>query len=381
MNLPPIICLSTIDWNFQWQRHQILMSAFAAMGTPVLFVENMGGRPPGAKDLGRIWQRLHNLSRQWLHGPRQVNGVTVVSPAIMPFPSAKFINEYSLKLLARRSRQLGFINPLVWTYSPVPLAMKLVEYLTPRFLVYDCVSSIKGYAYVTPELIASEDDLIRRADLILTDGQTLFHEKAAINPNTDLIAPGVNYEQFAVAGQRPEPADIAGLPRPRLGFFGTLGWWVDYDLLRSFAVSHPDWSVVMIGPVKADVTLLNELTNVQFLGVKRHSELPAYLQALDVLTMPYVVNEFTRGVMPAKLFEALASGKPVVSTAIPEMTAYQDIVRVTDQQGFNAAIENAFANDMPALRKARLDMARENSWSSRLERIFDLLSEALPLKD
>src|SRR5947207_15672346 len=58
-----IVCLSSIDWQFIWQGHQEIMSALAANGNRVLFVENTGVRSPSIRDLPRVRKRLLNWWR------------------------------------------------------------------------------------------------------------------------------------------------------------------------------------------------------------------------------------------------------------------------------------------------------------------------------
>lgn len=378
MIIPPIVCLSTIDWDDVWQRHQIFASAFAAQGSQILFVENLGGRAPGVKDVTRVWRRVVNLFKQSIGGLRKVNGVTIISPVLLPWAWAKTINQFIfLPMLARQIHKLGFSNSIVWTYSPTSNAMRLVELLKPGYIVYDCVANIKGYSYATPELIASENELIRRADLVITDAQTLYEEKVNLNPRTFRVPPGVEFKKFDPIKDRSAPPELSDLPHPRLGFFGTLGWWVDYQMLRDFAVSNPDWTLVLIGPLKVDeqqIASLWNLPNVVWSGAKSHDALPAYLQALDVLCIPYVVDEFTQGVIPAKLFECLATGKPIVATPISEILAFSDSIVVTERSRFASGVITALSNDTLELREQRLKIASANSWAARFQLVTDLLA-------
>ncbi len=383
MNFPPIVCLSTIDWDFLWQRHQIFMSAFAERGVPVLFVENMGGvRSPSLRDAHRVWLRARSLLRQWTRGIRQAGNITILSPAVLPFsgPWTQRANQrLFLRRLAMRARALGFERPVVWTYSPTWLAARFADLLDPVCQVYDCVANIKGHPFVTPQLIAAEEDWLRRADLVLTDAKSLYIEKQVLNPNTYRVPPGVDFDLFADQGDDlAEPADLSACPRPRLCFFGSLeAQKVDLDLLRQFAVDYRHWSLVIIGTAKTDITMLRELENVVILREKPHRSLPAYLQAMDALCIPYAINEFTRGVIPAKLYECLATGKPVIATAIEELLPFRNVISIADSRDFGADVEAAITNDSPSLCEARVKLARENSWVSRVDRVVVLLEQTL----
>src|ERR1044072_3985794 len=81
-----IICVSGIEWDFNWQNSQEMCSRLAAAGNRVLFVETMGIRSPGLKDAGRVWKRLLNWSQALrTQGVRQVaRNLYVCSPLVLP---------------------------------------------------------------------------------------------------------------------------------------------------------------------------------------------------------------------------------------------------------------------------------------------------------
>ena len=165
--------------------------------------------------------------------------------------------------------------------------------------------------------------------------------------------------------------------RPRLCFFGCLGWWIDLEIIKNFATSCPDWSIIIVGPVRADVTVLERLPNITFLGTKPHHALSAYLRPVDVIGLPYALSEFTRGVMPAKRFEALATGKPVVATPIPELLPFGGVVDLADRTDFTGAVLSAFEADGPWAAAKRVAVARENSWEARIASIESTIQQAM----
>jgi len=143
-----------------------------------------------------------------------------------------------------------------------------------------------------------------------------------------------------------EPADQAGIPHPRLGFYGVLDERFDSALLASLAAMRPDWQFVMIGPVvKIDPAALPQAPNIHYLGGKSYAELPSYLAGWDVALLLFAMNESTRFISPTKTPEYLAAGRPVVSTPIRDVVrTYGDtgLVRIADTpESFAAAIEAA----------------------------------------
>lgn len=376
--LPPIVCLAGIDWDSLWQRSQILMSGFAQRGARVAYVEQLdAGRAIGVRDWRRIAARGRNLLRR---RDRRYRGVQVITPTILPFRLAGAVNRHLLRRLAWRVQRLGFRDAIVWSYSGAPNTSMLERWLSPSLLIYDCVTRVRGYEYATPRMIDAEEALTRRSDLVITDARILWEEKRVLNPKCEQLPPGADFEVFAPRPDSQEAPTLRGLLRPRLGFFGAINNRLDQAALARFAASHPGWAVVLIGPVMVDLSVLKSAPNIFVYPPVSHAELGAWLQAVDVIAIPYLANEFTKGIIPAKLFEALATGKPVVAMGLPELEPYARVIQLCEPDGFEDAIERALESDSATRREERLALARQNSWTSRVDRAWQLLLDAWQAK-
>src|SRR3989339_1357426 len=84
-----IICISSIDWDFVWQGHQEIMSAFASNGNKVLFIENTGVRAPIIKDIPRLRKRYISWFKSIKGFRRETDNLYVYSPVILPFPYSR----------------------------------------------------------------------------------------------------------------------------------------------------------------------------------------------------------------------------------------------------------------------------------------------------
>jgi hypothetical protein len=117
-----IICISSIDWDFVWQGHQEIMSAFARNGNRVLFIENTGIRTPTPKDIKRLGSRVANWVKSVRGFKRAGENLFIYSPIIMPFPYSRFarwVNRFMLiRPLRRWLKTMGFRDPIVWTFLP-----------------------------------------------------------------------------------------------------------------------------------------------------------------------------------------------------------------------------------------------------------------------
>jgi glycosyltransferase involved in cell wall biosynthesis len=274
----------------------------------------------------------------------------------------------------------------LWSFAPD------VDYLCGQFgeecVVYYCVDEFSEFSGYDPAAIReAEARLARRADLVVTTSQALYEAKRRLSENVVLVTHGVDYEHFARATARESavPADIAGLPRPVLGFWGLIQDWLDVELVAEVARRRPAWSVVLIGEAATDASALRGLPNVYLLGRRAYGELPAYAKGFDIAMIPFRVNALTQAVNPIKLREYLSAGLPVVSAPLPEVRAYGEWVRIaTDAGEFVAACEEIWAAEGPrrrdgasAFAAARQSAMRGETWAAKVEGVSRYVEECL----
>ncbi len=139
----------------------------------------------------------------------------------------------------------------------------------------------------------------------------------------------------------PAPADIASLPRPYLGYIGSLENRVDWELLNRISTTFPDASIVVVGRVRdpVDEPWWNECEqflsrpNVHAIGWRSQAALASYYQAFDISLIPYLIEHpFNRVCNPTKIMDAMGSGRPIVATALPECRLHAERFHVADNR-------------------------------------------------
>jgi UDP-galactopyranose mutase len=314
-----------------------------------------------------------------LHVER-VDGITLVVPEL-PEGLSPEASEAEQTRLLDRFVDSGRSPYVLWYYTPMALGFS--AHWAPQAIVYDCMDELSLFKGASPLLKEREAELMRRADLVLTGGQSLFEAKRHAHENIHAFPSSVDVSHFGRARScTSEPDDQASIPRPRLGFFGVIDERMDLDLIAGVAAARPDWQIVLLGPVvKIDPESLPKRPNLHYLGAKSYAQLPDYLAGWDVALMPFARNDATRFISPTKTPEYMAAGAPVVSTSIRDVVrpyGQQGLVRIADDvPSFVQACVDAMADD----RHERITQAdaflRQTSWDGTWNRIRVLLDDVL----
>ena len=357
-----IVCLSHLRWNFVFQRPQHLMTRFARERR-VFYVEEPvyeRGTPP----------RLQ-LERQ---------GNLMIAVPHLPEDSTERSEELQAALLQELLSDEGVSEYILWYYTP--MALGFTAELHPIATVYDCMDELSAFKGAPPRLKERESELIRRASVMLTGGESLFEAKRHLHPNIHPFPSSVDAAHFAQARHITEtPPDQAAVPRPRLGFFGVIDERMDLALLEAIALARPEWHIVLLGPVvKIDLASLPRLPNIHYLGPKTYNDLPRYVAGWDVALLPFARNEATRFISPTKTPEYLAAGRPVVSTSIRDVVrpyAQHELVRIADDGASFVAACEAALHENSRTRMARADaFLQQMSWDRTWSRIQVLVDDA-----
>lgn len=388
MKLPgnrDIVCLASQAWDSHRCTPQQISERLGEH-TRVLYVEPL--RSP-----------LVRFSRSATQSRRRATVLESVAPQVwrltlpavfMPlvaYARWPFLRRYNNALMSwmvnRVVRRLGLVDPIVWIYQPTHEGAPLVD--RACFTVYDCIDEWAA-ATPVPRLQSFLSDLDRRlcesADLLFVGSSGLAESRIKLNASHALIPQGVDLRHFlAPADGTPAPDDLSSLPRPLVGLVGVLNKErVDVGLLCHLASAHPDWSLVLVGPVweGLDTDALKRFSNIHLLGNKPPEQLGRYLAAFDVCLLPYIINDFTRNIFPLKLYEYLASGKPFVSTPVPACLEFPRLIRVAEgPAAFLQAVEQALEEDDLTLRNERIALAMANDWDRRAQEKLARVAEQL----
>jgi len=348
----------------------------------ILWVNSIGNRAPkaNAHDLLRIGKKLASFTRGVVEAERNI---FVLAPLAIPLYGSDLVRAANRVLLRTQVRmamsELDFRRPISWSFLPAsaPVSGTLGEEL----VVYHCVDEFSAFSDTNGRQIAElEEQLLRKAHLVITSAERLREHKARVNPNTVLVRHGVDFGHFVEACDPSTrvPDDLARLPRPVFGFFGLVADWVDLDVFAAVARAYPDGSVAILGKVQpgVDVSRLQSLRNVHLLGRRSYQELPGYCRGFDVALMPFKWNELTLNANPLKVREYLAAGLPCVSTPLPEVEKIGLCKLARTPQDYVEQVAACLAEGAGPSR-ARAQRIFNESWDARVEDIRHYVGERL----
>ena len=384
-----IICFGGEDW---WYHHPHskahLMRKFARAGNKVIFVNSISMGLPGLahKDLlPRIKRKLGSYSKL----ARQTeDGITVVSPASLPFFGSATARKLNRQMIGAQIRKLaqsrGLTKPILWI--AIPTAAEMIGAFDESAIIYQVSDKYDANTMdhaTDPALIRKlHEQAIDRADLVFYSGRKLFDEATRGRDHSYLLEQGVDYERWSKVTTLSIAPEIDKIPHPRLGYFGAIEpWLVDQELIKRAARERPSWQWIFIGNRSRGIEI-EDLPNTHFLPPVQYEELPAYAAGFDVCVLPWETEQaFTSYGSAIKVREYLASGKPVVISPLPEYEPMGDVLRIArSRDEFLKLVEDALnENDESASAKRQAAVA-SGTWDARAEWVSGLIEKTLAKK-
>ena len=373
--LPYLLFYPMTDWHSRTQRTQHLVSAFAGLGFPCLYLNPHLGRE---FDTAPLFDRAHRLSQL----EDRIFELHVRLPREPVFHDRLLTAEEEHILFSALRQVLPAGAPAIQILS-FPLWLGLAR----RFrngssfsILYDCHDLLSGFHNIAPDILAAESELLRDSDLVLFSSQGLQETYEEMCRKWLLVRNAVDARQFVPAA-RPQAPDSQP---PTVVYAGALDSWFDIEAVETAAARNPDARFLLAGRIEyAPIRKLAALPNVELLGELSYERIPALLAGARAALIPFRINPLTLMTNPIKLYEYFSCGLPVVSTPLPEAQSMHDLVYLAATPAdFAAHVTRALREDDSSLRGRRREIAARESWTARAQTItaeFPALLRAINL--
>jgi len=393
--LPGILCLSWDPWSGVWKRKQRLLHEMARTGRAgaVLYVE-----PPvtgtqiveghrrlrGDGELGRRYRRSMG-GRSHSQGA----GFRLLTP-MLPLPGQRSFRKirtwnrrFRIWQLRKQAGELGLKGHVLWLYHPSQV--ELLDELggDAELIVYDWTDDwVAAFPSERPEkekrrLVEAQEILLKRADVVFGVSEELCRRAREFGPWVHHLPNATDTEVFAPPEPDSEPPPVfGGKPRPYLVYLSQITERVDFELIGDLAARRPEWRIFMIGPLvcpESRLEVLRGRRNVHLTGAMPYESAARAVAHADVCILPHKVDPLTRTLDPIKLYDYLATGKPIVSTNVAMNPSMRPHVRVADGvDDFEAAVLQALSEPAGSGKRRRM-AALEHNWKARAETALEIL--------
>jgi glycosyltransferase involved in cell wall biosynthesis len=379
----PWLCFAGQDWWYHNRAHSdFQLMTRIARTRDVLLVNSIAMRLPlpgrSTQFLRRIARKAASIARALQTPVPELPRFHVFTPLLVPLygtPWARRLNGALVAAQVRAAcRRVGIARPLC--FVTVPTALEAVRRLDCAALVFNRSDKYSEFGETDQSYVRDlEAELLARSDAVLYVSRVLLEEEAAsTGARAHFLDHGVDLEHFSRRSAAAEPADLAAIPRPRIGFFGGIDDYViDFELLEKLARELPHARLVLIGDATCSMRRFERFPNVHWLGYRPYADIPAYGSGFDVAIMPWLENRWIRSSNPIKLKEYLALGLPIVSTRFPEVERYRDVVRVAaSADEFVAMVAGVLESGDRGDADARRRRVADSSWDAKAAELLRL---------
>ena len=328
-----------------------------------------------------LYQRPHQLAAELAKDEK--NFVLFVSDQYR-YDNFACYNKVQDRLYLYSHRLADKLDAVLKSASEVIVVMSWIRqsHLLQKFsyqkLIYEYIDDMSLFYYHTPQMEEQHYHLMAKADLTVCTARILYENalpyarKAILSPNAgdyDFFHNnrGVEVNKL-IAGKIDKAACV-------IGYYGCLAKWFDYNLVIEVAKRKPEWYFVLVGYCfdgTADILKNARLPNIIHIPAQPYKLLPSFISAVDIQCIPFLINDITLSTSPVKLFEYMASGKPILTSEMPECLNYRTVATYKTIEDFMGQVEKLITlkNDSDFLDKMDKE-AQQNTWSARVKNILE----------
>lgn len=357
-----IMIISSNDWNSLWYQSQQLAINFASLGCRVFYLNRTLQRFPTIRHFkGRFYKKSE------LYNNKIKKNIYVITPLLLP--PFKVLRPINRLLIRRILSSFDISSPLLITYVPTYNTIDIIDIVKPSRIAYVNVHNFDSDK-VIKDVIKAERELIKKSDVLFADS---YYNKSRLsklsnNRKIYLSPPGVCYNLFHGSFRGDEATRCK-----TIYYFGGIGPHLDLPLYNALGEKYKVIFIGVVNPIIRDKIS----SNIEIRPPVENSKLPKILCDSDILSIFYKDSSYIRGVIPAKFFECLATGKPVLVSGLEEAKPYLDVVYDVEGSVRKALsiIRKLSETETVTRIKKKNKIAREADWSKRFSNFLMNIKE------
>lgn len=377
-NLFDVIIFASIKYDFRYQRPQHLAFELTKRGHKIFYIEPdfipiSSENPTTIPLIEKIKPNLYKV--KLISNSMSTKKMFVYYGIIEPKDQSILVNSVkNLLQKANISKAVIKVDNPSWTFIVDKINLPII---------YDCIDDHGAFETNPENIESSEKNLIKKSSAVVIVSRGIAKKiNKYRHPNSYIIENAGEYDHFAKASERniSVPKDLISINKPILGYCGAISEWFDVKLLEEIAKTFPSYAIVLIGnPDNPKVVeLTQKYQNIHLLGEKNYQLLPGYYQRFNVCLIPFVINEVTKTLNPVKIYEYLATGKPVVTTNIPGLNQFNDFIYMSkDSEQFIQNIKKALSERDQQLFLKRQQFSKDNTWEKRAIQLESVMKQVL----
>lgn len=380
MKFLSVICFAGGDW---WYHHphsyNHLMKEFSKE-KKVLYVNSLPvgiGFSAGKKGfLRKINNKLLSIIRFF---KKENKNLYIFTPFFIPFKDNHLILNLNTLLLLFQVKLIEkifkFKDPIYWITNPNGYIF--VRGIKSKKIVYQIVDKVQEYKYAGKSVENFDKNLCEKSSIILTPGRIIYEEKKKkFGKKVYRLKHGVDIEHFSKI-VKDKPKDFPDTDKFVFTYWGSIDYKkVDYKLLKFLEEKTDDFYFLFIGKIfDFKYEDFKDSKKIFFIGEKTYSVLPYYASFSTGFIIPWVSEDpMNRHASPIKLREYLATGKPVVTTYIPEFDEFKNLIYIskTYEDFYNNL--NRALNEDQKIKNIRKDKISNEGWENVFKEVNTIIN-------
>lgn len=260
--------------------------------------------------------------------------IKVFRPSIVKLPILDYLSmifTYSREI----KRQIETFKPDVILAMDILIAFLVYPYgkrynLPVVYYTIDIDYRLIPYRFLQPLGRIMESANIRRADLVLSINKGLQDytiRMGADSQKTKVIRAGIDLKRYNPEITGDDIRKKFGIKKEDTVLF-FMGWLYQFSGLKEVALElskSKDESIKLLivgeGDAFQDLQKIQETHHLHdrmiLAGQQPYTDIPQLIAAADICLLPAYNNEIMRDIVPIKMYEYMAMGKPIISTKLP----------------------------------------------------------------